>query len=433
MNKKKWIVLLLAGISPWTVATPARAQEQEKLTLTRAVELAQKNSRDLALARVRYTVAQNEARVNRAEFHPNLFTGSGAAYSSGFPSTPGGAAPSVFNLGYTQALFNPQLRGQLRASEDRAENQRLEYERTRDGVIVRAATEYLELAKVRHSLELLRTERTSAQKILEVTRERAAAGLELPVEMTRNELALAKIEQRVIQLEGRDQILDEQLHDLTGLPTGQRLEVSPEDLPEGPEQSTEELVNLALASNPLVKEAENERSARQHIAKGERGGYWPTVDIIGEYSVLARFNNYDEFYRKFQRNNVTTGLEIRIPIFSAKTSANVALAQSQLTASELDLGVKRRDLRLDVEQKTRGVREADAAREVARLDLKLAQETLSDVQAKFDEGRATLRDLEQARLDESEKWVAFLDGNFSRQQAQLNLLQATGQLARVFH
>jgi outer membrane protein TolC len=69
---------------------------------------------------------------------------------------------------------------------------------------------------------------------------------------------------------------------------------------------------------------------------------------------------------------------------------------------------------------------------VARLDLQLAQESLQILQTKFDQGRATLRDIEQARLDENDKWVAFLDAEFSRQQGQLSLLQATGQLAKVF-
>ena len=45
----------------------------------------------------------------------------------------------------------------------------------------------------------------------------------------------------------------------------------------------------------------------------------------------------------------------------------------------------------DAQQKARNVRELDATREVARLDLKLAQETVQMMQAKFDQGRATLR------------------------------------------
>lgn len=427
------LIALAAGLSLWTAGV--RGQEPDKpevLTLKRAVTLALQNSRDLALARIQYTVARNEAGVNRAEFHPNLYTGSGAAYTSGFPSTPGGQAPSVFNLAYDQAVFNPALRGQLRAAEDRAENRRLELDRTRDAVIVRAATAYLELAKVRHSLELLRAERVSEQKILDLIRDRAAAGMELPIEVTRGELALARIEQHVVQFEGRDQIVSEQLRIMTGLSAGQALEVQPEELLAMPEQGAGELTEAAVQNSLLVKEAENERSAREHLLKGEQGGYWPTVNLIGQYAVLSKFNNYTDFYKTFRRNNVTVGVEVKIPVFSTKTSANVALARSHLTEAELALGARRQDVRLEVEQRLQNVRELDAGREVARLDLKLAQESLAMVQERFNTGRAPLRELEQARLEESDKWVAFLDADFARQKEQLSLLQTTGQLSRVF-
>ena len=433
MNRKRLCICFAALFGVAGLALRAAAQEPEKLTLKSAVTLALQNSRDLALARVQYNVAQNVAGVDRAEFRPNLYTGSGIAYSNGFPETPGGAAPSVFSLSYTQTLFNLPLRGQLHADEDRAQSQRLEMERMRGVVIVRTASDYLELAKIRHTLDLLRAESASAQKILEVTRERAGAGYELAIEVTKGELTLARIAHRVIQLEGRDAVLSEQLRDLTGLPADQRVEVSAEEeFTAGLEQSAGQLMDMALASDPALKQAENERLARQHILKGERGGYWPTVSLVGEYSVLSKINNYQEFFKTFQRNNVNVGLQVQIPIFSARTNANVALAKSQLDAAELALISKRKDLRWDVEQKIHGARELDAAREVARLELKVAQESLSMVQARFDDGRAGLRDLEQARLEESEKWVSFLDADFAREQGQLLLLQSTGQLARVF-
>src|SRR5208282_1660321 len=119
-------------------------------------------------------------------------------------------------------------------------------------------------------------------------------------------------------------------------------------------------------------------------------------------------------------------------VFAAKTSANVTLARTQLDAAELALGNKHQEVSVDVREKARSVRELDATREVARLDLQLAQQTLQLTQARFDQGRATLQEIEQARLDESDKWVAFLDADFARERAQLTLLQATGQLAKVF-
>jgi outer membrane protein len=412
-------------------ASLARAQDSEKLTMRQAVTLALQNSRDLALARVQYTVALNEVGVDRAAFLPNLYTGSGAAYTSGFPSI-GGDPPAVFQMNYNQSVFNPLLKGQQHAAEDRAKNMKLELDRIHDDVIVRAATNYLELAKVRHSLGLMRKEQASAAKILEVTRERVTANQELPIEVTRGELAQARVVERILKLEGREEALEQQIRNLTGIPDSQSMDVDSEEPSFATDLPLSELTDQAIKSDLSIQEAENERLARQHLLRGAHLSYWPTADVVGQYSILSSFNNYDEFYKTFKRNNVSIGVRITVPIFAAKTRANVALAKSELNAAELTLGNKRQQVRLDVQQKARTVRELDATREVARLDLKLAQETLQLDQARFDQGRLTLRDIEQARLEESDKWVAFLDADFARQQGQLTLLQATGQLAKVF-
>ena len=413
-------------------ASGVHAQDDEKLTLREAITLALQNSRDLRLARVQYNVALNESGVDRAAFMPNLYTGSGVAYTYGFPGLPGGGAPAVFQLDYQQTLFNPLLKAQQHAAEDRAKNQKLELDQARDNVIVRTATAYLGLAEARHALDLMRSEQASAEKILQVTRERVAANQELPIEETRSELAAARIQQRIIVLEDRNEALTLQIRDLTGIPESRALEVSAEEPSFTSDLQESALADMAVQNDRGIQEAENERAARQHILRGAHLSYWPTVDLLGQYSVLSKINNYDQYYKNFQRNNVNFGVQITIPLFSAKTRSNVALAKSELDAAELMLGSKRQGVRVEVQEKARKVRELEAGREVARLDLKLAQESLQLMQAKFDEGHATLRDIEQAQLDQSDKWVAFLDADFARQQGQLTLLQATGQLGKVF-
>ena len=87
---------------------------------------------------------------------------------------------------------------------------------------------------------------------------------------------------------------------------------------------------------------------------------------------------------------------------------------------------------IDVERQYQHLRELDAAREVARLELKLAQENVQIVQASFGEGRSNLRDMEKARLEENDKWLAFLDSDYEHQKAQLDLLNTTGDLGRLF-
>jgi outer membrane protein len=425
-----------AALCALFVAGSARAQDSPTLSLHQAVTLALQNSRDVKLAQVQYNVALGEVRVDKAAFLPNLYTGSGAAYTHGFPSLPGGQAPSIFELDYTQALFNPELKGEQHAAEDRAKNRKLELDRVRDDVTVRTASAYLELAKVRHSLDLLRSEQASGAKILEAIRDRVAANQELPIEITRTQLTLARVAESIIKLEDRDAYLDSQLRDLTGVPDGQSLDVEPADDSFNEKlataQTESEIESMAIQNDQGLAEAENERTAREQILHGAKWSYFPTVNLVGQYSILSKFNNYTEFYKAFERNNVNVGVQVQIPIFAAKTRANVGLAQSQLDEANIMLGNKRQQVRFDVQQKARSVRELEAGREVARLDLQLAQETLQQEQAKFDQNRITLQEIELARLDENQKWVAFLDADFARQQAQLSLLQATGQLAKVF-
>jgi len=425
------LVLLGAVGSVRAQVAPAQTVDNGKLTMRHAVTLALQNSRDLVLARVQYTVALNQTSLDRAAFLPNIYTGSGAAYTSGFPSL-GGSPPAVFQMNYDQAIFNPALKAQQQAAEEHAKTMKLEVDRTRDDVIVRTASAYLELAKVRHSLELLRGEQASSEKILSVTQERVQANQELSIEVTRSQLTGARIQERIIKLEGRDEALTQQLRNITGLPDGEAIEVQPEDPGFETDLQDAQILDLGLHSDRDIQEAENDRLARQHILHGAKLGYFPTLSVLGQFSVLSKSNNYLDFYKKFERNNGSVGIQLTIPIFSSKTRATVALAKSELSASELALGNKRQQVRLDLLQKQRNVRELDATREVARLDLKLSQESLQLLQAKFDEGRANLRDIENARLDENDKWVAFLDADFARQQGQLTLLQATGQLAKVF-
>src|SRR5208282_780072 len=203
-----------------------------------------------------------------------------------------------------------------------------------------------ELGKVQHSLQLLRSEQASAEKIQEVVRERVAANQELSIEITRSDLAAARVLERIVKLEDREDALSAQIRDMTGISDAQSIEVEQEQPSFATDQQESEMVSLALQNDRGVEEAENERIARQDNLRGARWSYFPTIDLVGEYSILSKFNNYDEFYKKFERNNVNVGVQITIPVFAAKTSANVTLARTQLDAAELALGNKHQEVSL---------------------------------------------------------------------------------------
>src|SRR5947208_17013215 len=204
------IVLLMLCVGAASAQTPSApnasqpaGQEAPKegmpvaLTLKRAIELALQNSKEIQVAKIQASVADRAAQITKADFLPNLYAGSGAGYTYGIPETPGGRAPSIFNVTYTEQVFNLPLRGAAKEQQEQAKAQKILLEDMRSAVIAGTATAYLELAKVRHSLDLLRKENDSAEKILGVTQERAGEGLELPLEVTRAQLTKAQVAQKV--------------------------------------------------------------------------------------------------------------------------------------------------------------------------------------------------------------------------------------------
>jgi outer membrane protein len=430
--------LILALFSAQIGAQEAAAQGPNSaapvaLTLRRAIELALQNSRDIQVAKIEARVADHAAQITKAQFMPNLYAGSGAGYTYGIPETPGGRAPAVFSVTYTEQVINEPLRGRAKEQQEQTNAQKIVLEDVRNSVIARTAMAYLELGKVRHSLELLRKERESADKILQVTQERQGEGFELPMEVTKAQLTKAQVVQRILQLEAREDELEVFLRYQLGFSETQAVEVTPEELPGEADQVGDNLVALALTNNTGLQLAQSDVRGKEFRLKGEKRGNLPTLELVSVYSLLAKFNNYAEFFNHFQRNNFNAGIQMQVPIFSAPIRADIGLAQVHLDAAKASFLNKKAEVSAEVRQKTRRVREMDAAKEVARLELQLAQQNVAVLQAQFSEGKLNLRELERAHLDENEKWMAYLDANFQKQQAQLELLKTAGQLDKVWH
>ncbi len=427
-----------------TAGAPAFAQDASQapaatasagavqLTLKRAIELALQNSKDIQVAKLQASLANRSAMITKSQFLPNVYAGSGAGYTFGIPETPGGRAPALFNVTYTEQVFNEPLRGEGKELQEQAKSQKILLEEARNRVIVNTAGAYLELGMVRHSLELLRKEQESAEKILEVTQEREKENFELPVAVTKDQLTKARVVQRVLQLEGREDELEVLLRSQTGLDANTAIEVTPEDLPGVAEQEGANLVAMALQDNVALRVAESDVRAKEFRLTGEKRGYYPTLELVSVYSLLAKFNNYDQFFKIFERNNFNAGVQVEVPIFSAQKKANIALAKVNLDVAKAALASKRDEVSAAVRVKTRRLRERDAAKEVARLELQLAQQSVTVLQSQFAEGKVNLREVERARLEENDKWMAYLDANFQRQRAELDLLQTAGQLDKVW-
>jgi len=286
-----WFVVFAAG-------QEASTPQPIALTLKHAIQLALQNSKDIQIAKIQASIADRAAMITKAQFLPNVYAGSGAGYTYGIPETPGGRAPAVFNVTYTEQVINEPLRGQGKEQQAQARAQRITLEDARNSVIVQTASAYLELVKVRHSAELLKKEQESAEKILGVVKQRESEGFELPVEVTRAQLTGAQVSQRLLQLQGREDELEIVLRSQCGLAPEQQIDVTAEDLPGPAEQEGANLVALAMQNNTELRLAQADVQAKEFRLKGEKRGYWPTLELVSVYSLLSKFNNYDLFFNQ---------------------------------------------------------------------------------------------------------------------------------------
>jgi len=155
----------------------------------------------------------------------------------------------------------------------------------------------------------------------------------------------------------------------------------------------------------------------------------PRIDLVAQYALFARYNNYDDFFRKFQRNNGQLGISFQFPLLAGSAAAaNADRANSEIARLRIQMNQARNRIATGTRQAHQEVERASGDLDVARLDLDLAREQVSLLLAQSGEGRATLRQVEEARFTEAEKWIAFYDARFGTDRARLNLLKLTGNL-----
>jgi outer membrane protein TolC len=215
------------------------------------------------------------------------------------------------------------------------------------------------------------------------------------------------------------------------LPESLRLTPSPTNLtatlplPESKAQSRER----AAANSPELKRLLASLRAKGFEMEAEKGARLPRVDLVAQYSLLARFNNYDQFFNDFQRHNFQIGMSFEVPLFTGKRISS-RVGRVALETQELRLRHEAAEslIELEAERLYQQVEQSEGMMKLARMELDFARETLSVEMARMDEGRADLETVERARSGENQAWEAFYDSQYAVQKAKLNLLRQTGEL-----
>jgi outer membrane protein TolC len=196
-------------------------------------------------------------------------------------------------------------------------------------------------------------------------------------------------------------------------------------LPEGEDAS----VRAALDDNPELRKLESDIAARNLQVRGLRAMRYPKVDLVAQYGLFAKFNNYTDYFRTFQRNNGQIGLSVAIPIFS-NSQDEAQAAQAGIDSQKLQAELVRARGRVEAEtrQSWQEIQQADTAEEIARMDLDLAREQTATLLVQLEEGKVTLKDVELSRYAESERRIQLQEAASLVERARFQLLKETRML-----
>mgnify|MGYP005812395027 CR=1 FL=1 len=397
----------------------------------------------MGIAAADQSKAERAYQESRAAYLPNLVLGSGIGYSFGYPLSLEGSSPSIFNVNYQSTLFNPALREFTRSAKLEWNAAATSTADQRKDVILDTALTYIQLDQLLAGARDLRAQEASANRLTEIVAQRVQQGIDSQTELTRSKLVAARVQMRIAEIEGNIDILRGRLSQLTGL-NAQDLTTVPDSIPALPKVDTDsDLSTEAVQSSSTVKAAEQRAEAQASRAKGEWKSLYPSFDLVAQYGLFSKYNNYEDYFRTFQRNNATFGMSIKFPIFNFVQRAHAQQADAETIKARKQADAVKEQVSADTLKLQRSIRQLAAAEQVAQLDYELAKSEASSTQIRAEAGTSapanpngpsapsptvTARDVANAQIQATEKYSQFIDTSFELTRARLQLLRAIGEI-----
>lgn len=411
------------------LATVAGFAEIHSLTLRQAVDIALKENPDLVLARLDEQKAQESVRIAKDPFVPKLYAGSGAAKVWGYPSSIEGAAPSIVQTRTDMSLFNQPKRYELARARENARTAAISTQSKGDEIAYQTASLFLDAQQMLRNVQSLGPETESLERVSQAVKLRVDEGRALPIENKRLAVDLARARQRYEAATDDLEYARASLAVVLGYPAGDRVQpVDEERAPPEIPATEQAALQQAFENSKELRRLESQLQAKGFEVREYKSTPLPIIDVVAQYALFAK-SNYQDFFTHFQRNNGELGVAITIPLLTG-TAPKALASQAQLDILHLrtQMNQTRNQIELDTQKSYQDLQKAEAAQNVARLDLDYAREQVSVLLAQLSEGRATEQQVDDTRLNEQEKWIVFYDAQHGVEKARLSLLRRTGTL-----
>jgi len=412
--------VLFAGIA---------SAEVHSLTLRQALEIAANQNPDIALARLDEEHAIEGVRIAQDPFRPKVYGGSGLAYTYGYPNSIEGNAPSLFQVRTDMSLYNRPKSYQVKSAKEVARGSQHAARAKADDVAYQTADLFLTASQLEHQGSTISSQLPSLERVLDATAAGVSEGNELPLDLKRAKADLA-VSQQQLQAANLDaDYYEMELAIVLGYSANDRVKPVDSDFASIVTPPTEDAAaDTALRNNQELRELQSNILAKQLDVRSFKAARLPVVDLVAQYALFAHYN-YEQYFQKFQRNNFQLGASVAIPIFiGSATSGLKQQAYTDLSKLRIQMSETRNRILAETRRSYDQWKKAETMRDLKFVQLDLARENLNVLLSQNKEGRASLRDVEQARLDEGNRWLEWYDAQTQVARTKFAILRQTGNL-----
>lgn len=431
-------VFLSAALAWSAFFLPSSAFTQ--ISLATAVDLALRNSNAVKIASADVQRAEAALSETKDVYIPSFLLGSSIGYSYGFPV----GQPSIYTVQSQSLLYTFSQRDYIRSARSGLHSAQLALNDARQQVMLDSALDYIQMDSDRREIAVLEEENTAAGRLAQIEQQRLDAGLESRTDLLKTKLIAAQVRLKQLHLEDDLEIVRNHLAHLTGMPASTIITESP-SLPPAPDlniedSSTDVHAKLsALDSNQGVQAAYANAKSRMYQAFGDaRQIFRPQFGFGAQYSRFAKFNNYQEYYQRFQHNNFEIGAQITLPLYDVSRKAKERESRANAAHAFAEADQVRDQASENILLLRKSLRELAAQKDVAQIQSELAHDQLQAVVTQLQSAAVpgssptSPKEEQQARIEERRRAADLIEAEFELTKTQLGLLRAAGEIETWF-
>lgn len=423
---------------------PAAAQIKE-LTLQESIRYALNNNQEVKKAAYDEQIAKQQIRETKSVGLPQVSASGGLDYFPALPTQilpgelagqPGQDIPVQFgkdynakaNLQVNQLLFNKSYFVGLEAAKTAKDLYRLRSQMVQEDLIYNIGTAYLMALQTKEQFNTIdaNLERlTQLEKIMQLQYEN---DLVKKVDVNRIKVSRVNLDNQKQSLSTAFEQQKNTLKFFMGMPLEQDIDLQDATIMVEKADAAVLDVSAAAARKTQFQLLSTQKHLTSLQEKNIKSGYYPTLSAYGQYGYQTQRNELFDSSIPWFKSSVV-GLQVNIPIFDGfKKDAQAKQARLEMLKLDEDMEQFMTNTAVTLTNAVSQLQNSQDAITAQEGNVALAQEVYDTTNQLYKEGLSPLTDLLEAEVQLREAKTNLNNEVLKFKIAQLNYLQATGEL-----